>query len=97
MLADTPKPILLGRVWLAGGDNRLLDRIGHMKVPVFPLRGRDLIAAGLEPGERMGEFLQELRRWWLEHGCPGGAECRAELHRLLGEPQKVRSRRRQPG
>jgi hypothetical protein len=55
-----------------------------MKVPVFPLAGRDLAAAGLPAGPAMGILLRELRAWWLAGGCRAdAAACRAELARRL--------------
>ncbi|MCW3477586.1 CCA tRNA nucleotidyltransferase [Limobrevibacterium gyesilva] len=84
MLADTSKPVLTGRVWLDGGDAGLLARLADMKVPVFPLRGRDLVAAGVPAGAAMGAMLRALRAWWMEGGCTAdAAACRAELQRRL--------------
>jgi hypothetical protein len=36
---------------------------------VFPLQGRDITAAGIPPGPRIGEILTEIRTWWLAGGC----------------------------
>ena len=81
-LADTPPEILIGRAWLAGRDPSLAARIEAEPVPVFPLQGRDLQAAGVSPGPAMGATLRDLRAWWLEHECrPGRAEILAELAR----------------
>jgi hypothetical protein len=81
-LADIPRDVLVGRIRLAGGDSRLLARVAGLPVPVFPLHGRDLKAAGVPPGPAMGELLRELRTWWMEGGCTG--DVRAELARRLG-------------
>jgi poly(A) polymerase/tRNA nucleotidyltransferase (CCA-adding enzyme) len=80
-LAETPRDVLVGRAWLAGGDPRLLARLAAMPQPVFALHGRDLKAAGLPPGPAMGEMLRALRQWWLDGGCIG--DVRAELARRL--------------
>jgi poly(A) polymerase len=80
-LADTAREILLGRAWLAGGDFSLLARLASTEVPVFPLHGRDLKAAGIAPGPAMGALLRELREWWLASGCTG--DVRAELGRRV--------------
>jgi poly(A) polymerase/tRNA nucleotidyltransferase (CCA-adding enzyme) len=83
-LADAPKEVLLGAAWLAGRGAALRARIAAMKVPVFPLAGRDLAAAGLPAGPAMGALLRELRAWWLAGGCRAdAAACRAELARRL--------------
>ena len=86
-LADTPREVLLGAAWLAGRGADLRERLERMAVPVFPLQGRDLAAAGLAAGPAMGELLRALRGWWLAGGCTAdAAECRAELARRLAQP-----------
>jgi poly(A) polymerase len=80
-LAEWPKPVVLDRVWLAGGDRGLLDRIAAMPVPEFPLLGRDLRRAGVPAGPELGRLLADLRAWWLAGGCTG--DVRAELARRL--------------
>lgn len=83
-LADTPKPVLVGASWLAGRGEALRARLAAMPVPVFPLAGRDLAAAGVPAGPAMGALLRELRGWWLDGGCRADAgACRAELARRL--------------
>jgi poly(A) polymerase/tRNA nucleotidyltransferase (CCA-adding enzyme) len=82
LLADWPKDMLLGRLWLAGGDPATDARLQAMAVPVFALRGRDLRAAGVPPGPDMGERLRSLRQWWLDGGCVADAAAlQAELAR----------------
>jgi len=75
-LADTPPDILIGRALLAGHN---LARIAATPPPVFPLQGRDLVAAGVAPGPAMGTLLRDLRAWWLASGCEG--DVAAELAR----------------
>jgi poly(A) polymerase len=84
LLADVPACILIGRLWLAGRDASLRERIATMPAPVFPLHGRDLSTAGVPAGPAMGVLLRDLRGWWLEGGCVAdAASCRAELRRRL--------------
>lgn len=83
-LADTPKEVLIGAAWLAGRGEPLRARLAALPVPVFPLAGRDLAAAGLRPGPAMGALLRDLRAWWLKGGCRAdAAACRTELARRL--------------
>jgi poly(A) polymerase len=83
-LADTPKEILIDRVWLAGGDAGVRARLAALEVPEFPLHGRDLRHAGVPAGPALGAMLRELRAWWLAGGCTAdAAACRAELERRL--------------
>ncbi len=80
-LADVPRDVLLGRVWLAGGDAGLRARLEAMPAPEFALRGRDLRAAGVPAGPEVGKLLAEIRAWWIAGGCVG--DVRAELARRL--------------
>jgi poly(A) polymerase/tRNA nucleotidyltransferase (CCA-adding enzyme) len=83
-LADTPGDILVGRAWLAGRGAALRARLAALPRPVFPLRGRDLRAAGVPPGPDLGALLGQIRDWWMDGGCRADAvSCRAELARLL--------------
>jgi poly(A) polymerase/tRNA nucleotidyltransferase (CCA-adding enzyme) len=64
------------------GEDRaaLRARIAGTPRPVFPLQGRDALAAGIPPGPAVGQALAEVRRWWMEGGCTAGAAaCRARL------------------
>ena len=88
-LADTPKDILIDRIWLAGGDARLRERLAALDVPMFPLHGRDVREAGVPAGPRIGELLRELREWWLAGGCTADkAACRTELQRRLNDSHR---------
>jgi poly(A) polymerase/tRNA nucleotidyltransferase (CCA-adding enzyme) len=68
-LAGHDTKTLLDRAWLAGRGAALRGRISAMPVPVFPVQGRDLIAAGQQPGPGLGQELARLRGVWLESGC----------------------------
>jgi poly(A) polymerase/tRNA nucleotidyltransferase (CCA-adding enzyme) len=83
-LAGTAKDVLLGAAWLAGRGEPLRARLAAMRVPVFPLAGRDLAALGVPAGPAMGALLRDLRAWWLAGGCVADrAAARAELARRL--------------
>jgi poly(A) polymerase len=43
----------------------LLALPGRWKPPVFPLRGEDLIAAGLRRGPQIGATLRQLEEAWI--------------------------------
>lgn len=91
LLADWPADLLIGRTWLDGGAgpdwDRLRGRLASMPRPMFPLEGRDVLAAGVPPGPRVGTLLRAVRCWWWENGCVAdAAACREELSRLLALP-----------
>ena len=53
-------------------------------VPVFPLRGEDLLKAGLKAGPAVGTLLRELENWWIEGDFTAGKpELLEELERRL--------------
>jgi poly(A) polymerase len=54
-------------------------RGGEEPVPAFPLRGADLIAAGLMPGPQLGLLLEEARMAWLVGGCLTDETSKGEL------------------
>jgi poly(A) polymerase/tRNA nucleotidyltransferase (CCA-adding enzyme) len=81
-LADSSPDILAGRARLAGRGPDLVRRLETMPIPVFPLHGRDLLAAGIAPGPAVGEMLRDLRGLWLDGGCVMTVdELRGELAR----------------
>jgi len=51
--------------------------------PVFPLQGRDLLAAGATPGPALGALLARVETFWIAGGCVADhAACLAEAKRL---------------
>ena len=51
-------------------------------VPVFPLRGEDLLKAGMSPGPDMGKWLKTIENWWIE------GDFRADKAALLEELER---------
>jgi poly(A) polymerase len=47
-------------------------RSGARPIPVFPLRGADLVREGLPKGPHIGEILADARHTWFAEGCPEG-------------------------
>lgn len=69
-----PLPDLVREAWLAEARDgapraALRARILATPRPAFPLRGADLIAAGLPPGPDLGRRLARARAAWIEAGC----------------------------
>lgn len=66
------------------GVRKLLRLAQSWKSPRFPLRGRDLLAAGVAPGPQVGILLATLEAWWIKGDFRAtAAQCRAELQRRL--------------
>jgi len=59
---------------------------GAEPVPVFPLRGADLVEGGIPTGPRVGELLSLARQAWLSEGCrTDEASARDLLRRILDQ------------
>ncbi|KFG67543.1 CCA tRNA nucleotidyltransferase [Microvirga sp. BSC39] len=54
-------------------------RNGTEPVPVFPLRGADLVEGGVPKGPMIGEMLAQARQAWLAEGCRTDASYAQEL------------------
>ncbi|MDF1586745.1 CCA tRNA nucleotidyltransferase [Marinimicrococcus flavescens] len=77
----------------AGGDPEalaaLLERLGHWKVPVFPLRGADVVALGVAPGPQVRRVLERVQARWEAADFPGEeALCRRWLEDELNPRSK---------
>lgn len=93
MLADHDRRDLMWRTWLRQADDSgapdpawtaLRAMVDGMEKPVFPLTGRDLVAAGCKPGLTVGLVLGQVRQWWLEGGCTADhAACIGRMRTVL--------------
>jgi len=62
---------------------RLVETARDWPGPEFPLRGRDVMALGINHGERVGELLDQVQRWWLEEDfSPDFDACMDKLKEL---------------
>ena len=62
----------------------LRARLRNESPPVFPLQGRDLLAAGASPGPALGALLAEVEAFWIAGGCAADhAACLAQAKRLM--------------
>ena len=52
----------------------ILQIIQKMEVPIFPIKGRDLIALGLKENSQIGVTLKKLENEWIESGFSLGRE-----------------------
>jgi poly(A) polymerase len=57
--------------------------------PIFPLDGRDAMAAGVAEGPAVGRILAAVEQWWVEQGfAPGRDALLARLEELAAESKK---------
>jgi len=82
------RDLLLLRVAETGGKDRmapLLAGAEAWQAKVFPLRGADLLKAGVPPGPEVGRVLAAVEAWWEENDFqPDRAACLARLAELRG-------------
>lgn len=58
--------------------------------PVFPLGGRDVVAAGGVRGPAVGEVIRALENWWIENDFgPDEAALRARLQEMVADGRKT--------
>ncbi len=62
--------------------SRLFQLPDQWDIPVFPVKGSDVLAAGVEPGPQVGEKLKALEDWWVAGGFSASRE--ELLARLTG-------------
>jgi poly(A) polymerase len=96
LLADEAAEPLVRRSWRvqaerlgapsAAWDGLRADLLAQAR-PVFPLAGRDVVAAGIAPGPQVGQMLSRVRDWWMAGGCRAGRrDCLAHLTRIATGP-----------
>lgn len=64
-----------------------IDLIQDLEIPPFPVTGKVLIEAGIEPDKSMGALLQECLEWWcyLKY-TPTLADCLHWIQNQTGKP-----------
>ena len=53
--------------------------------PVFPIGGRDVLAAGVAKGPMVAKILDETERRWMDEGFPDGARALEILQSILSD------------
>jgi len=69
------------RLLLAGADTAPLAR---WQAPVFPLKGRAIIARGIEAGPEVAQLLRAVEARWVEEGFPPEPRIATLLDEALG-------------
>lgn len=78
VLTGEPRPELMP----AAADALARFAAGAEPVPVLPVTGAALVAAGAPPGRALGRGLAAARRAWLAEGCPTDGPAKARLRDL---------------
>jgi poly(A) polymerase len=56
----------------------LLSVAASFNKPRFPLTGRDVMAAGVPEGPRVGKILTAIEDWWVDQDFPDDEGALAE-------------------
>lgn len=68
VLADAVEIAATLAGWTEAGKSAVLQSLESIDVPLFPLTGNDLVAAGMSPGPELGAELERLERKWIASG-----------------------------
>ena len=61
----------------------MLEEADRWERPELPVRGGDVIAAGVAPGPDVGRLLREVETWWRDRDfLPDRESCLARLSGL---------------
>ena len=52
---------IIDKEWIS-----ILDQISNLKVPIFPLKAKDLLNFGLKEGPIIGEIFSEIEQDWID-------------------------------
>ncbi|MCB1501337.1 MAG: CCA tRNA nucleotidyltransferase [Bauldia sp.] len=96
-LGEDGEAVFRGAVGLAYAWSEAADPARHAELyrlpdrqprPAFPLRGRDILGAGAPHGPAVGQLLQALEAWWVDHDfVPDETELRARLQQMMASAQ----------
>ncbi|MDJ0684259.1 MAG: CCA tRNA nucleotidyltransferase [Alphaproteobacteria bacterium] len=68
------------------GWRAALDAAENWKPRTLPIKGRDLVALGLDHGPAIGAIRARVEAWWIDKAfAPDRAACLAEARRLIDE------------
>lgn len=52
-------------------------------LPVFSVKGADVLACGVQPGKQVGQLLRDLEAWWIKNGYPDRDATLARLGEMV--------------
>ena len=74
------------RAWKASRWRAMLDTVARWENPGFPLRGRDVLRAGIRPGPEVKAILRDIEAWWRrEDFRPDRTSCLERLATMTRE------------
>jgi poly(A) polymerase len=80
-------PTAIDRLLLLGADASVLR---DWAMPVFPLKGRDIVARGITAGPAVARILQAVEQRWMAEGFPDAGRIAQLLDEELARPSPTR-------
>lgn len=74
-------------------NGQRLDALTAWEIPLFPFKGRDVIAAGVAPGPAVAQTLRKVEDAWIAAGFPAVDQARALLMTEVKRAQDTANRR----
>ena len=60
-----------------------IDLVKKLRLPKFPIEGKDVLNSGVIPGPLVGKILQQVEKWWIENEFkPNKKECINKIKNL---------------
>ena len=73
---------------------RLLAMADTLAIPIFPLKGADVVALGVSPGPDISRWLAAIEEWWEKRDyAPNRDCCLAELRKRLAGRNRIDAKR----
>ncbi|MCP4355687.1 MAG: CCA tRNA nucleotidyltransferase [Proteobacteria bacterium] len=60
-----------------------LDELESLEVPIFPLKGKDLIAIGFNKNKELGMILKQVESFWINNNFTNKTQCLDFARKLL--------------
>tara|TARA_Y100001968_G_C19133856_1_gene608089 strand:+ start:143 stop:502 length:360 start_codon:yes stop_codon:yes gene_type:complete len=74
----------LGSVSSMKGWREIWDTASSWQFPEFPINGEDVMEMGIQEGPRVGEILEHIEEWWVEHSfLPDRDACLDQLRQVI--------------
>ena len=63
---------------------RTIDSLKTIKVPTFPVVGRDILDLGIKAGPEVGKLLSKIENWWIKSNFKRDKkDCLKKLEELI--------------
>lgn len=80
---------------VAQGFRKQLEAADEWRPVALPVKGKDVVALGVEPGPEVGRLLEQVEAWWIAGDFMAGREeCLAKLGSLIAAREGKESKKK---